>query len=48
MKEIIGIFWFRQDLRLHDNLALLELIKKCDKIVPIFIIDEDENYILHP
>lgn len=43
MKEIVGVFWFRQDLRLHDNLALLELIKNCDKIIPIFIIDEDES-----
>ena len=43
MKEKIGIFWFRQDLRLHDNLALLKLIKKCDKIIPIFILDNNEN-----
>ena len=43
MKKKIGIFWFRQDLRLHDNLALLKLIKKCDKIIPIFILDNNEN-----
>ena len=35
-----GIFWFRQDLRLQDNLALNELVSKCDKIIPIYIFDE--------
>lgn len=35
----IGIFIFRKDLRLHDNLALIELSKKCDKIIPIYIFD---------
>ena len=36
-----GIFWFRQDLRLNDNLALNDLIKKCDEIIPIFIFDQN-------
>ena len=43
MKGKIGIFWFRQDLRLHDNLALSELIKKCEKIIPIFIQGDEEK-----
>ena len=43
MEDKLGIFWFRQDLRLHDNLAILELIKKCGKIIPIFILDNSEN-----
>ena len=43
MKKKLGIFWFRLDLRLHDNLALSDLVKKCEKIIPIFILDNDEN-----
>ena len=39
MKNNLGIFIFRKDLRLYDNLALIELSKKCDKILPIFIFD---------
>ena len=40
MVNKIGIFWFRQDLRLNDNRALNELIKNCDKIIPIYILDD--------
>lgn len=39
MKNKLGIFIFRKDLRLNDNLGLIELSKKCDKILPIFIFD---------
>jgi len=41
MVENLGIFWFRQDLRLHDNLALNSLVDKCNKIIPIYILDEN-------
>ena len=41
MVKNLGIFWFRQDLRLRDNIALNKLIDKCDKIIPIYILDED-------
>ncbi len=34
---IRSILWFRQDLRLHDNEALLEAIRSSDEILPIFI-----------
>ena len=37
MKINIGIFIFRKDLRIYDNLGLIELSKICDKIIPIFI-----------
>ena len=37
----IGIFWFRQDLRLNDNLALNDVIKNSNKAVFIYILDED-------
>ncbi len=36
----IGIHIFRKDLRLTDNLALIELSKCVDKIIPIFILDK--------
>ena len=32
--------WFRRDLRLSDNPALLEAIKSADEVVPVFILDE--------
>ena len=40
MKKNLGIFIFRKDLRLYDNLALIELTKRCEKIIPIFIFDD--------
>ena len=36
----IGIFIFRRDLRLNDNLGLIKLSKEVDIIIPIFILDE--------
>jgi deoxyribodipyrimidine photo-lyase len=35
-----AIFWFRRDLRLSDNPALLAAIANSDEIVPVFILDE--------
>lgn len=35
-----SLFIFRQDLRTHDNTALIEAIKNSDEILPIFIHDE--------
>ncbi|MDB4728104.1 DASH family cryptochrome [Saprospiraceae bacterium] len=40
MNERIGIVWFRQDLRLHDNEALTEALKNCTSIIPVYIFDE--------
>ena len=37
----ISIFWFRRDLRLHDNKALFHALQSEDKILPIFIFDID-------
>lgn len=36
---IYGIYIFHRDLRLHDNHGLINLINKCDKIIPLFIFD---------
>ena len=35
-----SIFWFRRDLRLRDNPALLAAIAESDEIIPLFIIDD--------
>ena len=34
-----SIVWFRNDLRLHDNEALIDAINHNDEIIPIFILD---------
>ena len=39
MSQRIGIVWFRQDLRLHDNEALTEALQHCDKIIPVYVFD---------
>lgn len=35
----IGIFWFRYDQRLSDNLALVRLCAEADRLIPVFVID---------
>jgi deoxyribodipyrimidine photo-lyase len=39
MKET-AIVWFRNDLRLHDNEALVKAISSADNIIPIYVFDE--------
>lgn len=34
------IVWFRQDLRLHDNEALVSAIARAEEIYPVFVFDE--------
>jgi deoxyribodipyrimidine photo-lyase len=36
---LIGIVWFRQDLRLSDNTALHRACSECDEVYPVFIDD---------
>ena len=38
--SIINIFWFRRDLRLHDNAGLYHALKSGYPILPIFIFDD--------
>ena len=38
----LGIFIFRRDCRLYDNIGLNELAKKVDIILPIFILDSNQ------
>ena len=35
------IFWFRRDLRLHDNAGLYHALKQHARVQPIFILDTD-------
>jgi deoxyribodipyrimidine photo-lyase len=39
---IYGIYIFRRDLRLDDNHGLINLMKKCDKIIPVFFLDKNQ------
>ena len=36
-----AIFWFRRDLRLSDNPALLAALDEADEVVPLFILDDE-------
>ncbi|MGC3874678.1 DASH family cryptochrome [Halomonas sp. GXIMD04776] len=34
-----GLYWFTQDLRLHDNAALQEAARRCDRLLCVYCID---------
>jgi deoxyribodipyrimidine photo-lyase len=35
----VNVFWFRRDLRLHDNAALYHALRNANPVLPIFIFD---------
>src|SRR6187401_1203179 len=37
----VNIFWFRRDLRLHDNAGLYHALNKGKPLVPVFIFDRN-------
>ncbi len=41
MKPAVTIFWFRRDLRLHDNAGLYHALKNGIPVLPIFIFDQN-------
>ena len=41
MKSSISIFWFRRDLRLHDNAGLFHALKDGNQVLPLFIFDRN-------
>jgi deoxyribodipyrimidine photo-lyase len=41
LSDKISIFWFRRDLRLHDNVALYSALQSGNGVLPIFIFDEN-------
>lgn len=40
----VGIHWFRNGMRLHDNPCLLEATKSCQTLLPLVIIDPDAPF----
>lgn len=40
-KAPITIFWFRRDLRLHDNAGFYHALKEKNKVLPLFIFDRN-------
>ncbi len=40
-KQKVAVFWFRRDLRLHDNTGLYEALTSGIPVLPIFIFDSD-------
>lgn len=41
MDSPITLFWFRRDLRLHDNAGLYYALKENENVLPVFIFDTD-------
>lgn len=41
MGKVIRIFWHRRDLRLNDNAALYQALRKGKELVPLFIFDHN-------
>jgi len=39
--QAVSIFWFRRDLRLHDNHGLYQALTQADHVLPLFIFDKD-------
>lgn len=37
----VNVFWFRRDLRLHDNVGLKNALSQGLKVLPVFIFDSD-------
>ena len=41
MRPAVSVFWFRRDLRLHDNAGLYHSLKSGDPVLPLFIFDRN-------
>lgn len=41
MMDNVAVFWFRRDLRLHDNHGLFQALQSGKLVLPIFIFDSD-------
>lgn len=41
LQPSVSIFWFRRDLRLHDNKGLFNALQESPAVMPIFIFDTD-------
>src|SRR4051812_24909790 len=36
-----SLLWFKTDLRLHDNEALVRAIEQSEEVIPVYCFDED-------
>jgi deoxyribodipyrimidine photo-lyase len=41
MKQKTAVFWFRRDLRLHDNHGLYQALNQEESVLPLFIFDTE-------
>lgn len=41
MKPVVTVFWFRRDLRLHDNAGLYQALQSGQPVLPLFIFDTE-------
>ena len=41
MNSPVNVFWFRRDLRLHDNAGLYHALKEGKPLIPLFIFDRN-------
>lgn len=41
MKPVVSVFWFRRDLRLHDNAGLFHALQSGQPVLPVFIFDSE-------
>ncbi|WP_276391837.1 cryptochrome/photolyase family protein [Eudoraea chungangensis] len=48
MKTKVAVFWFRRDLRLHDNVGLYNALQSNYPVLPIFIFDKNILEALEP
>jgi deoxyribodipyrimidine photo-lyase len=44
VKTKINVFWFKRDLRLHDNTALKHTLVEGNFVLPVFIFDSGIIY----
>ena len=46
MKQPVALFWFRRDLRLHDNHGFFKALNSDCKVLPVFIFDSERSKFL--
>jgi DNA photolyase len=44
----VGIHWFRNGLRFHDNPALKKACDECETLIPLYVIDPDQPFAQSP